>query len=271
VRAGSGFALRYSSAFEHYLAAPGEERLSAAYEIGRLAVRDGRSVLDLAAAHHDALLAAVSNGSDASGAAAVRAGGAFFLEAMSAYEMVQRVLQEARETAGVERRQAVALRQLSSFLADASIALDTSGSLVEMLQLVAEHAREMLGAARCIAQLSIDGEEMEAEAEAEPPGPAAPADLAALYDALGAPDGPLRLSGAALARHPALTALEPEAAGSLPGWLAAPLTALDGRRTGLIQLFAQPGGEFTELDEAVLVQLAQMASAAVERAQLYRR
>ena len=37
-----------------------------------------------------------------------------------------------------------------------------------------------------------------------------------------------------------------------------------------MQLFDKQDGEFTELDEAVLVQLAQMASAAVERAQLYR-
>ena len=55
------------------------------------------------------------------------------------------------------------------------------------------------------------------------------------------------------------------------GWIAAALTALDGRHLGLIQAFDKQTGDFTELDEAILVQLAQMASAAVERAQLYRR
>jgi hypothetical protein len=39
----------------------------------------------------------------------------------------------------------------------------------------------------------------------------------------------------------------------------------------LIQLFSKQDVEFTELDEAVLAQLAQMASAAVERTLLYRR
>jgi GAF domain-containing protein len=55
------------------------------------------------------------------------------------------------------------------------------------------------------------------------------------------------------------------------GWLAASLTTLDGRDLGLIQLFDKADGDFTELDEEILVQLAQMASAAVERARLYRR
>jgi GAF domain-containing protein len=42
------------------------------------------------------------------------------------------------------------------------------------------------------------------------------------------------------------------------------LTALDGRYLGLIQAFDKQSDDFSEL-------LAQMASAAVERAQLYRR
>ena len=55
----------------------------------------------------------------------------------------------------------------------------------------------------------------------------------------------------------------------LKGWLAAALTALDGSELGAIQLFDKLDGSFTESDEAVLIHLAQMASAAVERARLY--
>jgi GAF domain-containing protein len=54
------------------------------------------------------------------------------------------------------------------------------------------------------------------------------------------------------------------------GWLAASLARLDGEVLGLVQLFDKEDGDFSELDEAVLVQLAQMSSAAVERARLYR-
>ena len=44
---------------------------------------------------------------------------------------------------------------------------------------------------------------------------------------------------------------------------------VDARWDGLIQALDKREGEFTHLDEEVLVQLAQMAAAAVERAQRY--
>ena len=276
---GEEFSRRYAIAFERYLDKPGEDRLSAAYETGRSAVREGLSVLDLAAAHHDALLATASARGDSAAEGVIRAGGEFLLEAVSAFEMVQRVLQEARETASVERRQAAVLRQLSSFLADASIALDASSSLTEMLQLVAEHAREMICAASCVARVALDAgaeDEASARVDARAPrdddGTGEPADLTALYAAVRPPAGSMRMSAVDLARHPVVQALEPRArSAELTSWMAAPLTALDGREIGLIQLFGKEGGEFTDLDEAVLVQLAQMAAAAVERAQLYQR
>jgi signal transduction histidine kinase/ActR/RegA family two-component response regulator len=43
----------------------------------------------------------------------------------------------------------------------------------------------------------------------------------------------------------------------------------DGQNIGLIQLSDKYEGEFTETDEAILVQLAQMASVAIENARLY--
>jgi GAF domain-containing protein len=56
----------------------------------------------------------------------------------------------------------------------------------------------------------------------------------------------------------------------LRGWLAASLTALDGSEMGAVQVFDKATGSFTEEDAAALVHLAQIASAAVERVQLYR-
>jgi signal transduction histidine kinase/ActR/RegA family two-component response regulator len=53
------------------------------------------------------------------------------------------------------------------------------------------------------------------------------------------------------------------------GWLAAPLVGRDGQNIGLLQLSDKYEGEFTEADESILVQLAQMASVAVENARLY--
>ena len=53
-------------------------------------------------------------------------------------------------------------------------------------------------------------------------------------------------------------------------WLGAPLVGSDGRNLGLIQLADRIGaGEFSASDEAVLLQLARMASVAIENARLY--
>src|SRR5690606_27228875 len=55
-----------------------------------------------------------------------------------------------------------------------------------------------------------------------------------------------------------------------PGsWLAVPLIGTDGRNMGAIQLFDRHGAAFTDADEAMLVQLAGIASAALEQARLF--
>ena len=268
------FVQRYREGFDAYLQDRDERALSGAYQLGRSAVADELSVLDLAATHQEVLLDRLGSGRDSrADEDVVRAAGDFFLESVSAFEVVRRALQDARETARVERRHATILRNLSTFLADASLALGASDSLDEMLQLVAEHARELTGAERGIAHVTVDHDR--AATISEPPDPALETqfnELSTLYQALGPPGGSLRLSSAELERHRAHHALTelPEATWKPRGWLAAPLTALDGRELGLIQVFDKQEGDFSELDEALLMQLAQMASAAVERAQLYR-
>jgi GAF domain-containing protein len=56
---------------------------------------------------------------------------------------------------------------------------------------------------------------------------------------------------------------------SMRSWLVASLRAPDGKEVGLIQAFDKRDGEFTHLDEEVLVELAQIAATAVERAHRY--
>jgi hypothetical protein len=231
------FARRYAAALQAAAGEGDEAALHAAYELGRGAVNRDLSVLDLAAVHHEALLArlrAAAGPEDLE--RAVRAAGDFFLESLSAYEMLQRVLRETRAEARAEQRQTALLRRLSGFLADASIALDADASLEEILQLVAEHALEVVDAAACTVRLA--------------PAPERPAAVEAVAvaeadDAAGDPAGAARL--------------------------AAALTALDGREVGAVELTGRGDRAFSALDEAALAQLAQMASAAVERTELYRR
>jgi phosphoserine phosphatase RsbU-like protein/GAF domain-containing protein len=273
------FTDRHREGFEAYLSHRDERGLTHAYELGRSAVARELSALDLASAHQDVLLDSLrSHSQSTSEEDVIRAAGDFFLEGLSAFEVARRALQDVREVALIERRHAMILRQLSSFLGDASLALDASVSLHEMLQLVAEQTRELVRAERCAVSVSLDDDTPTIDAfavdEDDPGLEFQLNELSSLYRALEPPSGALRMTGPDLDRHRETAALtEPRDATSWKprGRLGAGLTTLDGRQLGLIQAFDKQTGDFSELDEAIIVQLAQMASAAVERAQLYRR
>jgi Phosphoserine phosphatase RsbU, N-terminal domain/GAF domain len=267
------FKAAYASALGEYLRDPTESALRVAYELAREAVGRHLSVLDLAVAHQEALQSALAGASESAEVQrVVRAAGDFFLEGLSTFDMVQRGFGEARQAAWLERRQTELSRQLSTFLADASLALDAEDSLQEMLRLVAEQARELVDADCCVATVTADGEPRAAEAVSHSEDNRWPTfvrwlDLSAVYEVLRLRGGSARVAGEELADMPHL-----RAAGGPPprGWLAASLTALDGRELGAIQLFDKHDGSFTGEDQAALVHLAQMASAAVDRARLYR-
>jgi hypothetical protein len=269
----AGFRERYRAAFASYLVDPGETSLRDAYELGRSAVRERLSVLDLAAVHHDALAEAHEKTGDHARTATLA--GEFFVESLSAYELVQRGLREAQEQALIERRHTAILRQLSSFLADTSLAVDAAASIEEVLQLVADHARELTGAAWCtaVAEASgLRGKAIEVYAGSVGLDTVRARELGALYSALDPPSGAVRMTGAELAGDPLRAALhggDPPAL-AVRNWLAASLRSLDGRPIGLIQVLDKTSTGFSELDEAMLVQLAQMVSASVERALAYR-
>jgi Phosphoserine phosphatase RsbU, N-terminal domain/GAF domain len=259
----------YTSGFHAYLRDPNEHTLRAAYELGREAVTGGLGVLDLALVHHEALASALRAAEPGDAERIARSAADFLLDSLSAFEMVRQAYEEARDAAVLERRQASMLRQLSSLLADASLALDASGSLEEMLRLVVEQARELTRAACCVAAIvgGSGAQEIEAAAYEDGDDRAASfvrADLSALARLAGSARGAARMSRDELARHPAWRDGDPGG-----GWLAAVLTALDGRELGWIQLLGDRDAEFTEVDEAVLAHLAQMTSASVERVRLY--
>ena len=273
------FRRSYASALERYLRDPTEDALHSGYQLGREAVRQDLSVLDLASIHHDVLLATLSPTSAASEAATVvpRAR-TFFVESLSAYEMVQRGFREAHEAALVEKRNAAILRQLSNFLADASLALNATESLIEMLQLVAEQARELIGAECAVARVVVDGGEERAidalsHSEADPTWSefVAEADLGSLASLIPSADKSLRIGEADFGRYPTWRAATERSPRRLRGWLGASLAAWDDRHLGFIQLFDKSEGDFSDVDEAVLAHLAQMASAAIERTELYQR
>jgi hypothetical protein len=263
----------YISALSEHLRRPSEDSLTVAYELGRAAVTQQLSVLDVAVAYHQGLTEALAQAAGRSQPDALtQCAGDFFLETLASFEMLHRSAAEARTSADEHRRRARLSRQLSTFLTDSSLALQTSDSIDEMLQLAVDQGREILDAGCCLVTVAAEGVPRAAEAlsRAEPHTDwtfTRWLDLPGIYRLLEENDGLLRHAG----EHEAMLALpELRSEGAIRRWLAVSLTALDGTQIGALQAFDKQATAFTSEDAAALVHLAQMISATVERMRLYR-
>jgi serine phosphatase RsbU (regulator of sigma subunit) len=219
-------AASYASAFTAYLTDRGERELGAAYDLGRQAVAAHMSVLDLAEAHHQALGAALGHGSPPE--ATVQAAADFLRESLSIFESVHRGYSEVREVARIEHEHVEQLRAL----ADVSVALNSSLTVEEILQLTADAARALLGGDRATVSIFAPDPRLRPLRATSPPRLS---------------DGQTR-----------------------PARLAVQLTAR-GRELGVVELVDRREREFTARDDTILTQLAQLASVAISNAQLYER
>jgi PAS domain S-box-containing protein len=166
-----------------------------------------------------------------------------------------------------EREQGRLLRQI----ADASLAVYSAGSLEHVLRVVAEQARQHLGARVACSSLT-EGDDFATTAAVVAPADAGrPPDVGELPREVCRANRPLRLTRAEIEAHPAWHRAGREGGRRPPpgGWLAAPFVGHDGKNLGLLQLCDKASGEFDESDEAALVQLAHIASVAIENARLY--
>jgi GAF domain-containing protein len=250
----------YALALRRHVRAADEATLREGYELGRRAVEDRCSALELAAIHHDALVAALRETADPP-ELVVSSAAAFFQESLSAFEMLHRGFREAAAAAAAERRSATMIRRLSSFLTDASLSARQPGADAEVLHLVAEHARE-LTSATCASASWCGGED---DLRACSFDSDASLDCSRLLERLEVVGSALatRVMRADWPEEPELRDLP------VSNVLTVPLTTLDGRHAGRLQLAARRDGDFTDVDEAVAVHLADMTSAALERVQLY--
>ena len=159
-------------------------------------------------------------------------------------------------------------------LSSAAREMHRSLSLDDVLRVATERAREIVGASQAVTSqtinqdwdnavtaVSVTNRDTPAGARLIPPhAPPLHAEVCRTNRAV-------RLAASDLRR----TASH-DGDGDLPpirAWLAAPLIGSDGRNLGLIQLARDEDHEFTAADEAILVQLAGMASVAIENARLY--
>jgi PAS domain S-box-containing protein len=178
----------------------------------------------------------------------------------------------------VETTAQVRAREQVRALTRASLAVHSAPTLTEALRVITEQAREVIGAHQAITSMTADrnwGQAINAVSLSEKYGAwkeySPPPDGSGIYAMVCETNRPVRLTQEELERHPRWRGFGEHAPEHPPmrGWLAAPLIAREGQNLGLIQLSDPYSGEFTEHDEAVLVQLAQLASVAVENAWLY--
>ncbi len=174
-----------------------------------------------------------------------------------------------------ERRRAMQLQSLAA----AAVAINASLSTEEILAVVTDQARAILGAGWCVTTLHTGAADAPLTAVSRSGESGAWRDY---HERPGTPDlhalvmqhgRPVRLSRDAIEAMPAWREA-PESVrefGPMEGWMGVPLAATDGRHLGIIQVADAPDGAFSGLDEAMLVQLAQMTSVAVESSRLYHR
>jgi serine phosphatase RsbU (regulator of sigma subunit)/anti-sigma regulatory factor (Ser/Thr protein kinase) len=263
------FRTAYSAAFNEYVTAePGERGLERAYELGRTAVSEGLGIIDLAAVHHEVLAEALAlAASPEEHQRAARAATEFAMESLSTFEMAQRGFREAQEASRLDQQHTAQLRSL----ADAALAITAARTLDELAEIVTGDALEIVGAARAAASLrSADEPNLVRNTIAQLDGPIQRAErrgMPPLHEWACEGGEVVRLNGRELDEHPFWSRVDPP--DGTASWLAMPLVDRSGRNVGLFHLSDKRDGAFSRNDEAILVQLAQLFSVAIENLRLY--
>jgi PAS domain S-box-containing protein len=172
-----------------------------------------------------------------------------------------------------EQRHATQLQGLAS----AALVISEADSVEHVLRAVTEQAREVIGAHQAVTSLTVEGswaQALHAVSMSDKYGAwrdwKEPVDGTGIYSWVCRLNLPMRLAQADLESHPAWKDFGRSRTKHPPlrGWLAAPLVGRDGRNLGLVQLSDRHEGDFSSEDEAILVQLARMASVAIENTRL---
>ncbi len=162
-------------------------------------------------------------------------------------------------------------------LADAALRINSASGVQDALNVVVEEVRTIIGAHQAVASLTSQEHLQDIYAVSLSEKYAAwvnyhtPPNNSGIYMLVPEQKRSLRMTQAELEAHPRWRNFSGDANRHPPmrGWLAAPLTGQDGEVIGLLQLSDRYEGDFSAEDEAVLRQLAQLASISLTKAQLF--
>lgn len=174
-------------------------------------------------------------------------------------------IEELKLSEAAGRRRSEQVRRLAGVATRLGIAHDVTS----VAGIVTREAHLIVDADRARIDLWLLGREKpvqcfasSSDREATESVPSASSWEAALITDVSENNAPLRLNYEQLKER--LPAADP-----VNGWMAAPLVDRHGRNLGGLSLTRSKPGEFSADDEAVLVQLAQMTSVAIENARLF--
>jgi two-component sensor histidine kinase len=201
---------------------------------------------------------------------------AFTLQALARQVMAHLELRRSAKEA--ERRTAEVQRYTDQLqaLARTALKITAAKTLEATIQEVVDAAREIVGVHQSVVSLTrgpdwsqaIKAVSLSDKYEAYRDCANA-SEGSGIYALVCETNRPIRLTQAELETHPLWRGFGEHTTDHPPmrGWLAAPLVAQNGQNLGLIQLSDKTDGtEFGQGDEAVLVQLAQLAASAIEHA-----
>lgn len=161
--------------------------------------------------------------------------------------------------------------------ADAAQAITWHQTLEGTMQEIAEQARGVIGVHQAVVRLSVNREQAQAihavslsEKYATYRHLIRPVDGSGIYELVCESNRSIRLTQAELEAHPRWRGLVGYVDNhpAMRGWLAVPLLGRNGKNIGLLQLSDKYEGDFTQQDEYVAVELAHLASAAIENSRL---
>jgi PAS domain S-box-containing protein len=161
--------------------------------------------------------------------------------------------------------------------AEAAQAITQHRTLDAVMQEVADQARAIIGSHQAIVSLTQGSDWSQSitalslsEKYASYRHLVEPPDGSGIYAVVCETNQPLRLTQAELVAHPRWRGFGSYADKhpAMNGWLAVPLTGRDGANVGLLQLSDKFEGEFTQQDEYVAAELAELALIAIDNANL---
>jgi PAS domain S-box-containing protein len=180
-----------------------------------------------------------------------------------------RLYRNSLDTLAAEQQRTAVLRSL----AEASVQINSALAIDSLLQVITDQARSIIGARQAFTTLLARGawhQSITCSSAAE--GDQAvqfPQESSEIFMMACKLNTPVRINPGSKGNRPFRSMMKPDEATRF-GWLAAPLVTRDGRNLGLIQLSQKLSGEFSADDEAIVVQLAHMASVAIDNVRLYR-